>query len=113
MTALNGGVNTLCAIISPPRSTYRMSAAHHGNTPAAWTAVSVAMAGFVLGGIGLMLSPVSLPVFWAGVAFLPLALVVWQAMEKIGLGSTDRASTDPASADPGRADPARSGIEEL
>ena len=37
--------------------------AHHGNTPAAWTAVTVAMLGFVVGGIALMLDPVSMPVF--------------------------------------------------
>ena len=30
---------------------------NHGNTPAAWTAVAVAMLGFVVGGVGLMLDP--------------------------------------------------------
>ena len=29
---------------------------HHGNTPAAWTAVTVAMVGFVVGGVALMLA---------------------------------------------------------
>ncbi len=33
---------------------------NHGNTPAAWTAVVVALVGFVVGGIGLMLQPVSM-----------------------------------------------------
>ena len=41
---------------------------NHGNTPAAWAAVAVAMLGFVVGGIGLMFNPISLPVFWVGVA---------------------------------------------
>ena len=33
---------------------------NHGNTPAAWAAVAVAMLGFVVGGIGLMFDPVNL-----------------------------------------------------
>jgi hypothetical protein len=59
---------------------------NHGNTPAAWTAVFVALAGFVVGGVALMLSPVSLPIFWIGCAFLPVALVVFVVMTKMGLG---------------------------
>ena len=59
--------------------------AHHGNTPAAWTAVSVAMVGFVVGGIGLMLDPVSLPVFWVGIALGVASLVVFAVMSKMGL----------------------------
>ena len=31
---------------------------NHGNTPAAWAAVAVAMLGFVVAGIGLMFDPV-------------------------------------------------------
>ena len=41
--------------------------ANHGNTPAAWTAVVVALVGFVVGGVGLMLDPVNMTVFWVGV----------------------------------------------
>ena len=33
---------------------------NHGNTPAAWTAVTVAMLGFVVGAVGLLLDPVEL-----------------------------------------------------
>ena len=40
---------------------------NHGNTPAAWAAVAVAMLGFVVGGIGLMFDPVNLALFWVGV----------------------------------------------
>ena len=43
---------------------------NHGNTPAAWTAVAVALAGFVVGGVGLMLDPISYLVFWVGVAMV-------------------------------------------
>lgn len=56
----------------------------HGNTPAAWAGVGVAMLGFVVGGIGLMFDPVSLPVFWVGVAIGLAAIVVYAAMVKLG-----------------------------
>jgi len=61
---------------------------NHGNTPAAWTAVFVALAGFLVGGIGLMFDPVSLTLFWLGVALAPVALVVFVVMTKMGLGDT-------------------------
>jgi hypothetical protein len=65
-----------------------MSADNHGSTPAAWTGVSIAIIGFVVAAVGLMLSPVNLSIFWVGLAFLPLSLVVWRAMEKLGLGTS-------------------------
>ena len=40
--------------------------AHHGNTPAAWTAVVIGLLGFVVGGVGLMLDPVNMTIFWVG-----------------------------------------------
>jgi hypothetical protein len=53
---------------------------NHGNTPAAWTAVSVAMLGFLVGSVALMLSPVNMLLFWVGIALgvvsLPLFLVM-------------------------------------
>jgi len=59
--------------------------AHHGNTPAAWTAVTVALLGFVVGGIGLMLDPVSLALFWVGIALGAASLVVFGVMAKMGM----------------------------
>ena len=59
---------------------------NHGNTPAAWTAVVVALAGFVVGGIGLMIG--SMVTFWIGVALAPIALVVLAALTKMGYGSS-------------------------
>ncbi len=58
---------------------------NHGNTPAAWAAVAVAMLGFVVGGIGLMFNPVSLTLFWVGVALGVVALVVFIVMARMGL----------------------------
>ena len=60
---------------------------NHGNTPAAWTAVFASLAGFVVGGVALMLSPVSYTLFWVGVVLaVPVALVVFVVMTKLGLG---------------------------
>ena len=59
----------------------------HGNTPAAWTGVSVAMLGFVIGGIALMLDPVNLTLFWVGVALGAVALIAFAVMAKMGLNS--------------------------
>lgn len=57
---------------------------NHGNTPAAWTAVVVSLIGFTVGGIGLMLNPVSMAVFWVGVVLAVGALGVYVVMDKLG-----------------------------
>jgi hypothetical protein len=59
--------------------------ASHGNTPAAWIGVSVVLAGFIIGGVGLVME--SMLVFWIGVAFLPVGALVGMALGKTGLGS--------------------------
>jgi hypothetical protein len=59
---------------------------HHGNTPAAWTAVVVAILAFVVGGIGLMMG--SMVVFWIGVALAPVAIVIGAIMSKMGYGAS-------------------------
>ena len=58
---------------------------NHGNTPAAWTAVFVALLGFVVGGVGLMLSPVNMVLFWVGAAIVVAAAPVFMAMDRAGL----------------------------
>jgi hypothetical protein len=58
--------------------------ANHGNTPAAWTAVTIALAGILVGGIGLRAD--SMVVFWVGLAMLPVALVVGSVMSRMGYG---------------------------
>lgn len=57
---------------------------NHGNTPAAWTFVVVALVGFVVGGVGLMLSPVSMPIFWVGVGITVAAGVVFAVLARLG-----------------------------
>ena len=57
---------------------------NHGNTPAAWTAVSVAMLGFLVGSVALMLSPVNMLLFWIGIALGVVALPLFFVMAKLG-----------------------------
>ncbi|MEJ7833136.1 MAG: HGxxPAAW family protein [Nocardioides sp.] len=57
---------------------------NHGNTPAAWTFVVLALVGFVVGGVGLMLSPVSMPTFWVGVAITVAAGLVFAVLARLG-----------------------------
>jgi hypothetical protein len=58
---------------------------NHGNTPAAWAAVAVAMLGFVVAGIGLMFDPVKMSVFWVGAAIGVISIVVFAVMSRMGL----------------------------
>lgn len=58
---------------------------NHGNTPAAWTAVAVAMLGFVVGSIALMMSPVNLPLLWVGLVLGVIALPLFLVLGKFGL----------------------------
>lgn len=62
---------------------------NHGNTPAAWTGVTVAMVGFIVGSIALMLDPVNMPLFWVGAAITVGAFVVFGVMAKLGLHTSD------------------------
>lgn len=57
---------------------------NHGNTPAAWTAVAVAMLGFVIGSVALMLTPVNLPLLYAGLVLGVIALPVFLVLAKLG-----------------------------
>jgi hypothetical protein len=75
----------LLAQHAPSKEPHTM-ADNHGNTPAAWTAVIIGLASFVVGGIGLMVE--SMPVFWVGVALSPIALITLYVMARMGLHTT-------------------------
>lgn len=62
--------------------------AHHGNTPAAWTAVVVGLLGFTVGGVGLMFDPAKMAIFWVGVVITLVAGVVFLVMDRLGMGDT-------------------------
>jgi hypothetical protein len=60
--------------------------AHHGNTPAAWTGVTIMLIGWCVGAIGLVTGP-SWLLFWIGVALQPIGLVVGKVMAMMGMGA--------------------------
>jgi hypothetical protein len=57
---------------------------NHGNTPAAWTAVGVAMLGFLVGSVALMLSPISMTLFYVGLALGAVALPLFMVLARLG-----------------------------
>jgi uncharacterized membrane protein YfcA len=58
--------------------------ASHGNTPAAWTAVAVAMLGVVVGSIALLMTPVNMVMLWIGLFLGAIALPVFLVLGKLG-----------------------------
>jgi hypothetical protein len=66
-----------------------MSAEHddHGSTPAAWTAVTIIMIAFVVGGVGVLIA--SAPVFWAGVVLAVVGIIVGKVMQMMGMGAPE------------------------
>ncbi len=59
--------------------------ARHGSTPAAWTAVILALVGFLIGAIGLVAG--AWLVFWIGVGLVVSSLIVGKVMQVAGLGA--------------------------
>jgi hypothetical protein len=58
----------------------------HGNTPAAWTAVTVMFVGCLISGIAL---PLAVPwLFYVGLGVVALGVVVGKVMQLMGMGST-------------------------
>jgi len=60
----------------------------HGSSPAAWTAVLVALVGITVGGIALIPTP-NWILFWIGVAISLASLVVGRVMSAAGMGASD------------------------
>ena len=58
---------------------------NHGNSPAAWTAVAVAMLGFLIGSVACMQRPISMTLLWIGLALGAIALPVFLVMARMGL----------------------------
>jgi hypothetical protein len=75
---------------------------NHGNTPAAWTAVAVAMVGFVVGSVALMLSPVNMVLLWIGIALALVALPLFAVMAKLGFNGPGHSHESARAADSAR-----------
>jgi hypothetical protein len=61
---------------------------NHGQTLASWSAVIVAILGFLVGSIGVVIA--SPPTFWVGVALLPVAGLVGKVLALMGFGATQK-----------------------
>ena len=64
-------------------------AAGHGNTPAAWTAVSVAMLGFVIGSVALLQVPTQMTLLWIGIIVAVVAFQLFLVLARLGLNASD------------------------
>ncbi|TWG96903.1 hypothetical protein L615_000400000050 [Nocardioides sp. J9] len=58
---------------------------NHGNTPAAWSAVLVSLVGFVVGAVGMSVSPVNWPLFWIGAVIVVAGGPLFLILAKMGL----------------------------
>jgi hypothetical protein len=56
----------------------------HGNSVAAWTAVSIITLGFLVGGVGVWFA--SSVAFWVGVGLCVLGVVVGKVLALMGFG---------------------------
>lgn len=59
--------------------------AHHGSSPAAWTAVILALVAFLVGGAGLIMD--NWLVFWVGAGLLAASVIVGKVLSLMGLGT--------------------------
>lgn len=59
--------------------------ANHGSTPAAWTAVGVAMVGAIIASIASLRVQINVPLMIIGLVIAVLALPVFWIMARMGL----------------------------
>jgi hypothetical protein len=64
-------------------------AAGHGNTPAAWTAVAIAMLGFVVGSVALLQVPTQMTLLGIGIIIAVVAFPLFLVLSKLGFNSSD------------------------
>lgn len=60
----------------------------HGQTPAAWTAVTIVIIAFLVGTIGMVIGVWAL--FWIGCGLVVLGGIVGKVMQAMGLGKQPR-----------------------
>jgi hypothetical protein len=60
----------------------------HGSSPAAWTAVLIALVGITVGGIALIPTP-HWTLFWIGVILTFGSMVVGKVMSAAGMGASE------------------------
>ena len=65
-----------------------MSAEGHGNTVAAWVAVAIIMAAFIIGGLGVAVG--NWTVFWGSVVLAAVGAVAGKVLQLLGFGQMTR-----------------------
>jgi len=65
-----------------------MSEVGHGNTVAAWVAVAIIMAAFIIGGIAVMVG--AWPLFWASVVLAFVGGAAGKVLQMMGFGQSAR-----------------------
>jgi hypothetical protein len=60
---------------------------HHGRTPAAWTGVTFAMLGFLLGGFAMVDGP-NWVLFWIAAALVAIGVIAAKVMQALGHGAS-------------------------
>lgn len=65
----------------------------HGSTPAAWTAVTIIMVAFVVGGVAFLVAQPWL--FWVACALVVVGVVVGKVMAMMGMGAQPSGQTSP------------------
>lgn len=58
--------------------------ASHGNTVAAWVAVAIIMAAFIVGAAGVLMA--NWPVFWASVVLAAIGGIAGKVLQSMGYG---------------------------
>ncbi|MGA7206376.1 MAG: HGxxPAAW family protein [Specibacter sp.] len=58
----------------------------HGNSPAAWTCVTVMLVGTIVGCIAFLIGESATILFWVGVAIIAVGLVLGVVMRSVGYG---------------------------
>lgn len=71
-----------------------MSAMSHGNSVAAWTAVIIISAGFVLGGVAMVIEQWWL--FWVSAGIIVVGAIVGKIMSLMGMGNEPARRHDPS-----------------
>lgn len=61
---------------------------HHGNTPAAWTAVTIVLIAFTLGAIAIVLGP-NWVLFWVSVALAVVGALIGKVLQLLGFGASE------------------------
>ncbi|PYI67630.1 hypothetical protein CVV68_09315 [Arthrobacter livingstonensis] len=77
---------TSSATVSVPEPIDHSVELGHGNSPAAWTCVTVMLVGTIVGCVAFLIGESATLLFWIGVGIIAVGLIVGIAMKSAGYG---------------------------